>query len=84
METSVILFFSGIGIFLALLLGGVIGWQYHEAVAKHTYKRQLDNLHPEFLDGGGSYVNEELLAVCLLYTSPSPRDRQKSRMPSSA
>mgnify|MGYP003324554923 CR=1 FL=1 len=25
-----------------------------------------------------------LAAVCLLYTSPSPRDRQKSRMPSSA
>ena len=23
-------------------------------------------------------------APCLLYTSPSPRDRQKSRMPSSA
>ena len=23
-------------------------------------------------------------ASCLLYTSPSPRDRQKSRMPSSA
>ena len=28
---------------------------------------------------------EELaLNICLLYTSPSPRDRQKSRMPSSA
>ena len=26
----------------------------------------------------------ELNDVCLLYTSPSPRDRQKSRMPSSA
>ena len=26
-------------------------------------------------------VSEE---TCLLYTSPSPRDRQKSRMPSSA
>ena len=26
----------------------------------------------------------EPLKVCLLYTSPSPRDRQKSRMPSSA
>ena len=26
----------------------------------------------------------ELLYPCLLYTSPSPRDRQKSRMPSSA
>ena len=24
------------------------------------------------------------MSVCLLYTSPSPRDRQKSRMPSSA
>ena len=24
------------------------------------------------------------LPTCLLYTSPSPRDRQKSRMPSSA
>ena len=25
-----------------------------------------------------------LAGICLLYTSPSPRDRQKSRMPSSA
>ena len=25
-----------------------------------------------------------ILWICLLYTSPSPRDRQKSRMPSSA
>ena len=29
----------------------------------------------------GSYKPEQ---ICLLYTSPSPRDRQKSRMPSSA
>ena len=27
---------------------------------------------------------EEGTTTCLLYTSPSPRDRQKSRMPSSA
>ena len=26
----------------------------------------------------------EMVCCCLLYTSPSPRDRQKSRMPSSA
>ena len=26
----------------------------------------------------------EMVYSCLLYTSPSPRDRQKSRMPSSA
>ena len=30
-----------------------------------------------FVEGGKAYA-------CLLYTSPSPRDRQKSRMPSSA
>ena len=29
-------------------------------------------------------VKEGLNKPCLLYTSPSPRDRQKSRMPSSA
>ena len=28
--------------------------------------------------------NRKLFTNCLLYTSPSPRDRQKSRMPSSA
>ena len=28
--------------------------------------------------------HSEKLGICLLYTSPSPRDRQKSRMPSSA
>ena len=27
---------------------------------------------------------DTLYSLCLLYTSPSPRDRQKSRMPSSA
>ena len=30
------------------------------------------------------WERESALARCLLYTSPSPRDRQKSRMPSSA
>ena len=29
-------------------------------------------------------IVEPMLKACLLYTSPSPRDRQKSRMPSSA
>ena len=33
-----------------------------------------------------NFENEGKLVIniCLLYTSPSPRDRQKSRMPSSA
>ena len=29
-------------------------------------------------------ATEEVLDSCLLYTSPSPRDRTRSRMPSSA
>ena len=32
----------------------------------------------------GSNAMHGLINICLLYTSPSPRDRQKSRMPSSA
>ena len=30
------------------------------------------------------YFSHRTFKTCLLYTSPSPRDRQKSRMPSSA
>ena len=29
-------------------------------------------------------ATRDLAAICLLYTSPSPRDRTRSRMPSSA
>ena len=32
----------------------------------------------------GSCSGCAMSKICLLYTSPSPRDRQKSRMPSSA
>ena len=31
-----------------------------------------------------TWLGEDPNRDCLLYTSPSPRDRQKSRMPSSA
>ena len=36
-------------------------------------------------DSADKHVSGEAVYIdCLLYTSPSPRDRQKSRMPSSA
>ena len=39
----------------------------------------------KMLEQYGEVTNAKTLAkACLLYTSPSPRDRQKSRMPSSA
>ena len=34
--------------------------------------------------GKAKEVTTAISKACLLYTSPSPRDRQKSRMPSSA
>ena len=40
-------------------------------------KVSLSGAHPD-------YNFEEICEVCLLYTSPSPRDRTRSRMPSSA
>ena len=45
------------------------------------------NRHGKFELGISKAATEKLLSYqwpCLLYTSPSPRDRQKSRMPSSA
>ena len=38
-----------------------------------------NNLFPSRKEGINAWIS-----ICLLYTSPSPRDRQKSRMPSSA
>src|SRR5665213_3775828 len=64
--------------------------------SKATHKKQMQNLttsvlHPCCMEKIARYekalkhadfiVTDE---ICLLYTSPSPRDRQKSRMPSSA
>ena len=56
----------------------------------HNLKRELKAYrYKEDKDGnpiGGKYSESmnHLIDSCLLYTSPSPRDRQKSRMPSSA
>ena len=51
----------------------------------------VDGQYQKYVGMPGAYTREhffgkypELLEICLLYTSPSPRDRQKSRMPSSA
>ena len=53
----------------------------------------LKHVDGGYYDGQGFYRvvrpdndprNMGMSLICLLYTSPSPRDRQKSRMPSSA
>ena len=63
MDTNVVLFFSAALAVVSFIVGGMVGWIYKGTVDVHTYKRQLNNLHPEFLDGNGAYINEELLAV---------------------
>ena len=50
-------------------------WTAHKAELKVAYTIKYDRFIIIALDES---IN------CLLYTSPSPRDRQKSRMPSSA
>ena len=47
-------------------------------------QRVLSRQESEALLGAYVDINGIKVLSCLLYTSPSPRDRQKSRMPSSA
>ena len=51
-----------------------------------THNPQPLHLDEEFSKNTefGQRIVNSLFTLCLLYTSPSPRDRQKSRMPSSA
>ena len=49
---------------------------------RSRFRDVVERLAPKnFIEVGAGIGN---LSACLLYTSPSPRDRQKSRMPSSA
>ena len=47
------------------------------------FRAEIKNVAVVVEDEPPAHVLEEM-EVCLLYTSPSPRDRTRSRMPSSA
>ena len=66
------------------------GWN-----ALHEHKKELQKLDKregllKEIEFSSNFINHIIdwdyddSRICLLYTSPSPRDRQKSRMPSSA
>ena len=44
----------------------------------------LINTGPQIENAGGKDITTNNVMDCLLYTSPSPRDKRQSRMPSSA
>ena len=54
---------------------------------RDNWQKVLDSLEAAGDTESAFYVRARAICSgdpCLLYTSPSPRDRQKSRMPSSA
>ena len=55
--------------------------QFAEALKQKLPQHDIQNRNGQIVI---RRPDEENYKVCLLYTSPSPRDRQKSRMPSSA
>ena len=64
---------------------------FHPAEQQGTTGRSIRNSNPVMISsaGGAKGCSDHIFCAspaytCLLYTSPSPRDRQKSRMPSSA
>ena len=49
-----------------------------------VYAEKANEEGLDLSDKTAPFIMEGLFATCLLYTSPSPRDRTRSRMPSSA
>ena len=52
------------------------------ATVESVYTSEEGLLQAPFVGSSMTFI--DCSTICLLYTSPSPRDRQKSRMPSSA
>ena len=66
-----------------------IEWKKRTQSMSYNFKQELERIGKVNLLGikGGQHprlLKEYLGKSCLLYTSPSPRDRTRSRMPSSA
>ena len=64
-----------------------VSTEIHDILETHIYEQRVTPrsrvLHVEN-DCAKDNSNTRTLRTCLLYTSPSPRDKRQSRMPSSA
>ena len=72
-------------VLVMILLGGILSFtqEYRSSKASEKLQAFVKNTTSVLRQGKGR-IEIPMNEVCLLYTSPSPRDRQKSRMPSSA
>ena len=68
------------------LRSGLSGYQYYDITLELVENAGVRHkmMHLDYVYSSTCPCSLELSEHCLLYTSPSPRDRQKSRMPSSA
>ena len=57
---------------------------YQEVLTDPSYKGQIVAMTYPLIGNYGINSEDSESRSCLLYTSPSPRDRTRSRMPSSA
>ena len=71
---------------LVLFVGGTGSGKTTSLAAMIDYRNENSNGHIITVEDPVEFVHKHkgCIVTCLLYTSPSPRDRQKSRMPSSA
>ena len=69
-----------------LLLASIFSWMviFERWIFLNKSKEELVKFEDSFWSDAGLEAVFDQGEDCLLYTSPSPRDRQKSRMPSSA
>ena len=71
-----------IGLILLSIASFIYGYQKPEKVGSTQKSEVYITLEGAFNKTGEVPIKEGM--TCLLYTSPSPRDRTRSRMPSSA
>ena len=63
----------------------VLGWRPEELIGQNvSIIVDVPRARGVMSDEGDDVAGTEVHSVCLLYTSPSPRDKRQSRMPSSA
>ena len=74
----VVILFLGITIFL------MTGNERSEIIEKLSTSAIQEDIADDDLYGDEPDELSDEMEICLLYTSPSPRDRTRSRMPSSA